>query len=325
MRKLAAVVFCLVCAQGTVNAQYKQNLVTSAVVDRVSGLVLVSGVFGSSPVVTINGMPVHVISAAPQMLVAQVPASVMNQPGTYLLTVTTSPGVKGTTWFEFAVGAIGPQGLRGTDGAPGAKGDKGDQGTKGDPGVAGRGDKGDKGDTGGKGDKGDKGENGTPGTNGVNGTNGQNGAPGERGPAGVGALHVADAAGNPVGAFVAHEYSSAVIVNIGSDWVQLTLNGAALDTCSTAATVGGCGYTEFEEQDCGGTEYVDGTDGLVQPGRVIDGAIVFASGEVKQRQIQSIRVAGGGGCRNLGGLQLAGPVKSVPLSRGLTGALHLTR
>ena len=41
MRKLAAVVFCLVCAQGTVNAQ-QENVITSAVVDKVNGLVLLA-------------------------------------------------------------------------------------------------------------------------------------------------------------------------------------------------------------------------------------------------------------------------------------------
>ena len=298
MRKLAAVVFCLVCAQGTVNAQYRQNVITSAVVDRSSGLVLVSGQFDSNPVVTIGGMLVHVISAGSQMLVAQVPVTVMNQPGTYLLTVTTSSGSKGTTWFEITIGATGPQGPRGTDGAPGTKGDKGD---KGDPG--------------------------TPGANGLNGAAGAKGDKGDAGPAGVGALHVADAAGNLVGAFVAHEYFNAVIVNVGgNDWVQLRLNGAALDRCLTASTVGGCGYTEFGEQDCAGTEYMDATDGLVQPGRVIDGGIFFASGEVKLRQVQSIRITGGGGgCVNMGGSQLAAPMKWVPLSPGLTGTLHLVQ
>ncbi|HEY3158726.1 MAG TPA: hypothetical protein VGJ78_07170, partial [Vicinamibacterales bacterium] len=182
MRKLAAVVFCLVCAQGTVNAQYRQNVITSAVVDLEYRRVFVTGQFGLNPVFTIDGMPVHVSPLTPQLMEVELPASLLIVPGSYLLTVTTGSGSKQTTFFEITVGAVGPKGAvgpegprgadgrPGADGTPGAKGDPGPAGAKGDPGTSGvHGDKGDKGD---KGDRGDKGDPGTPGANGLNGANG---------------------------------------------------------------------------------------------------------------------------------------------------------
>src|SRR5258706_15338002 len=134
MRKLAAVVFCLVCAQGTVTAESRPNVVTSAVVDYASGLVLVTGQFGFNPLVAIDGMAVRVISAAPQLMVVELPASLLNEPGTYLLTVTASPASRATTTFSIAVRAIGPKGPRGEAGARGDKGDPGLPGGKGDKG-----------------------------------------------------------------------------------------------------------------------------------------------------------------------------------------------
>jgi Collagen triple helix repeat (20 copies) len=335
MRKLAAVVFCLVCAQGTVNAQYRQNVITSAVVDKASGLVLVAGQFGWNPLVTINGMTVHVMSASSQMMVVELPASLLDQPGAYLLTVSTGSGSKQTTFFEITVGAVGPQGPRGADGASGAKGDpgpagatgdKGDKGDKGDPGAAGaaggHGDKGDKGDRGDKGDKGDPGTPGTNGTNGLNGTNGAKGDKGDTGPAGAGALHVADAAGTLVGTFMS---PNAVIVNVNGDWVQLKLTGAAFSTCSSATQA--CGYTTFEEKGCAGTEYMEAGDTLVQNGLVIDGAIRYPSGPVQARSIWSYRVAGSA-CVDLdvAGTETGAAMKSAPVSSlELSGAFHLAR
>jgi len=332
MRKLAAVVFCLVCAQGTVNAQYRQNVITSAVVDKVGGLVLVAGQFGFNPLVTINGMPVHVISASAQMMVVELPASLLNEPGTYLVTVSTGSGSKQTTFFEITVGAVGPQGPRGADGAPGAKGNpgptgatgaKGEKGDKGDPGTSGvHGDKGDKGDKGDPGAPGANGLNGTNGTNGANGTNGVKGDTGDRGPAGVGSLHVADAAGTLVGTFVAPD---AVIVNVNGAWVQLKLTGAAFSTCSTAATF--CGLTSFEEKGCGGTEYMEAANAMVQNGLVIDDAVRYPSGSAQTRSVLSIRIAGGG-CMDFEtpSTQQNAEMKSAPLSSlGFGGAFHLAQ
>jgi hypothetical protein len=321
MRKLAAVVFCLVCAQGTVNAQYRQNVITSAVVDRMGGLVLLTGQFGWNPSVTIQGMTVHVASASPQMMVVELPASLLNQPGTYLLTMTTGSGSKATTFFEISVGAVGPQGPRGTDGAPGAKGDsgpagaKGDKGDKGEPGVAGRGD---------KGDKGDKGDPGTSGANGLNGTNGQKGDPGERGPAGDGALQVVDANGKRVGPLVSPD---AVIVNIDNEWVRIAPSGAGFKSCTPSSSAPPCMMYMYAEAGCKGTRYKSAEDGLTQEALVIDGDIYYPSGVVAKRAVASYRydtldcVDVGSGFEALNA-----EMKSVPLSSlDVKGPFHLAK
>src|SRR5436309_14348922 len=108
MRKLAALIFCLLCAQGTVIAA-PQVVINSAVVDPASGLVLVTGEqFGTMPAVTIDNMPVRVLPGSQEvLLVVEFPASLLLQPGTYLLTVTSSNGSKGSASFVLAVGAIG--------------------------------------------------------------------------------------------------------------------------------------------------------------------------------------------------------------------------
>ena len=310
MRKLAAVVFCLVCAQGTVNAEsYRQNVINNAVVDKVGGLVLLTGQFQLNPLVTIDGMQVRVASASAQMLVVELPASLLNAPGTYLLTVSTGSGSRATTFFEITVGGVGPQGPRGADGAPGAKGDpgpagpKGDKGDKGDPGTAGapgaKGDKGDPGAAGTPGAKGDKGDPGTPGANGLNGVNGEKGDKGDKGdpgiagPAGAGSLRVVDANGKEVGMFVSPD---AVIVNIGSDWVRISLRGAGFSSCSTASAT--CMMYQFDEPDCAGTAYINAETGLTQPAVVIDDGIFYPSGPVAERPIASLKYDSGA-CINL--------------------------
>jgi hypothetical protein len=312
MKKLAAVVFCLVCAQGTVNAQYRQNVITSAVVDRVGGLVLVSGQFGSNPLVTIDGMAVRVMSASYQMMVVEFPASLLNAPGTYLLTVTTNSGAKGTTFFEITIGATGPQGPRGADGASGPKGDagpagvKGDKGDKGEQGVAGRGD---------KGDKGDKGDTGSPGANGLNGTKGDKG---DTGAAGQGSPRVVDADGKLVGTLVS---ADAVIVNIGNDWVRIALSGAGFASCSSKM---GCVQYEFETTDCTGIRYMS-VDGLAPMGYVIGDEIHHPSGAAAVRPVGSLWYDSGY-CLKLdaGFMHQNAETKITPLSSlGLSGAFHL--
>src|SRR5712691_8676176 len=132
MRKLAALIFCLLCAQSTVLAQQKQLVINSAAVDPVSGLVLVTGQqFGTMPAVTIDSMPVRVLSGSQEVLVVELPASLLAQPGTYLLTVERSQGAKGSASFVLAVGAIGPQGNPGPQGEPGPQGVPGKDGKDG--------------------------------------------------------------------------------------------------------------------------------------------------------------------------------------------------
>src|SRR5438876_168818 len=187
MRKLAALIFCLLCAQGTVIAQQKQPFIIGAAVNAVSGELYVSGQeFGTTPAVAIDNMPVHVVFASPEMLVAdELPKSVLANPGTYLLTVTSGQGANRTAAFVIAIGAIGPEGPKGDVGPAGEKGDKGDPGPVGAAGA--KGDKGDKGDTGvagaagAKGDKGDKGDTGAAGAAGAKGDKGDTGAAGAAG------------------------------------------------------------------------------------------------------------------------------------------------
>ena len=305
MRKLAAVVFCLVCAQGTVNAQYRQNVIASAVVDRGAGLVLLTGQFGSNPLVTIDGMQVHVASSSAQMMVVELPASLLNAPGAYLLTVSTGSGSKATTFFELTVGAVGPQGPRGADGAPGAKGDAGPAGPRGD-----------------KGDPGTPGANGLNGVSGAKGDKGDKGDPGNAGPAGAGSLRVVDANGKDVGTFVSPD---AVIVNIGSDWVRITLRGAGFTSCSTGSVP--CLMYQFEQPDCAGTVYMHAEIGLAQPAFVIDNGIHYPSGAVAERPVASLKYDSGA-CINVGTgfTDTNAEWKWAPQSSlGLSGAFRLAR
>src|SRR5258705_257000 len=99
MRKLAAVILCVLCGQGTVFAgkgqlpevgQQKQPVINSAAVDSVSHLLIVTGEqFGSAPTVTIDGMTVGVRSGSSEVLVVELPESVLLHPGTYRLSVET--------------------------------------------------------------------------------------------------------------------------------------------------------------------------------------------------------------------------------------------
>jgi hypothetical protein len=123
--------------------------------------------FGTSPWVTLDGMPLDVSGASPTHIVATLPASVVLTPGSYLLTVARGPATVHYDTFSVAVGNVGPKGEKGDKGDPGEKGDpgkKGDPGEKGEPGEKGDiGPKGDKGDIGLIGPKGDKGDPGLAG------------------------------------------------------------------------------------------------------------------------------------------------------------------
>ncbi len=356
MRKLAALIFCLLCAQGTVTAEQKQLVINSAAVDPVSGLVLVTGQqFGTMPAVTIDNMPVRVLSGSQEVLVVELPASLLAQPGTYLLTVERSQGAndrgqsanergqgaKGSASFVLAVGAIGPQGPRGEAGSPGAKGDvgpagpqggAGPKGDKGDPGTAGaagaKGDKGDKGDpgvAGAAGAKGDKGDPGMPGSNGLTGAKGDKGDRGDTGPAGQGSLRVFDANGTLVGNYV-FAPDPAIILNIDGDWFRVALIGRVFATCSSSVTI--CITHEYLSNDCSGTPYMKAEDALAPLAQLIDGVIHYPVGEVATRDLSSIQM-GSGSCMNVTGYGFQSQdaeERTVPLaSLGLTGAFHLAR
>jgi hypothetical protein len=182
-----------------------------------------------------------------------------------------------------------------------------------------------------KGDKGDKGDPGTPGTNGTNGLNGADGAKGDKGdkgdtgnagPAGAGSLRVVDANGKDVGTFVSPD---AVIVNIGSDWVRITLRGAGFVSCSTGSVP--CLMYQFEQPDCAGTVYMHAEIGLAQPAFVIDNGIHYPSGAVAERPVASLKYDSGA-CINVGTgfTDTNAEWKWAPQSSlGLSGAFHLAR
>jgi len=174
----------------------KQLAVVSATPDLVNENLTLQGVnFGvTSGVVTLDGLPLALISWADTQIVVALSPNVLAVPGSYLATVTRSRdrrsgddgdddgSKKRSGSFIVTLGAVGPQGEKGD---PGGKGEKGETGDAGAQGV-----KGDKGDTGAqgiqgtKGDKGDKGDTGTTGAQGPKGENGSNGAQGVQGPQG---------------------------------------------------------------------------------------------------------------------------------------------
>ena len=309
MRKLAALLFCLACAEGTLAAQKQPMFVASAAVDHVSGLVLVSGQgFSSSVSVTINDMPVKVLSATSQALVIEVPGSVLAQPGTYLLVVSTK---QSTASFVIAVGAIGPQGPEGPQGESGQAGPAGPQGPQGD-----RGDQGPKGD---KGDQGPKGDKGDPGQPGLNGAPGEKGDPGETGPAGPGALRVVDAGGADVGVFA---LPSSAIREINGTWVQLPVSGGSFTTCAA-----GCLLIMYADAGCTGTAFVNGIDGLVQAATIADDVVMYAAGPPATHDVQSFQM-NGYPCVDLGYStpQQASEMRTVPLSSlGVAAGFHLVK
>jgi hypothetical protein len=337
MKRLLLLILCLVCTSRTVSAEAAQQVsINGAVVDHVSGLVLVSGSqFGTTPpAVTIDSMPVTVLSASPQAIVVELPASLLAQPGTYLLTVQRDTSPKGSATFVLAIGAIGPQGPRGLTGERGPYGEKGDKGDKGEAGPAGAagaaGSPGAAGAPGAKGDKGDKGDKGAPGAPGAPGTPGSNGSPGlpgapggkgdkgDTGPAGPGAARVVDPDGREVGTLLT---PAAIIREIDGTWVQFELNGTAFAPCTIAST--GCPWYAFEDSSCAGPAYLAAGNGLLQNAVLVGDTIRYPAGPVTTVVINSIRVDDAGACYPVSGTQLSGEMKSVPASSLGIAPFHL--
>jgi hypothetical protein len=121
----------------------QQLVIKSAVPDLTAGTLFISGQnFGSSPTVEVNGIASEVLSASPELLLVQLPASAVAQPGSYLLAITQGNAPKDRDVFAVTIGAVGPkgeqgpQGLQGVNGEPGRVGPAGLPGPKGDPGPA---------------------------------------------------------------------------------------------------------------------------------------------------------------------------------------------
>jgi len=280
-------------------------VIESATVDPVSGLALVSGQgFSGSLTVTIDSMPVRVLSATATTLVVEVPASSLAQPGTYLLNITG----RSTATFVLAVGAIGPQGVQGEAGPAGADGPAGTQGAAGA--------KGDKGD---QGLKGDKGDTGAAGLNGAPGAKGDKGDKGDAGPAGSGALRVVDAAGVELGLFAA---PTSAVREINGTFVEFPVVNGTLITCESS-----CLMVMYADPDCTGAAYVNPTYNLVPTAIITTGQVYFAAGAAAEHTVQSWRTLGEA-CSNLGSAwpQQAASLGTVPLSSfGVGATFHVAR
>jgi len=106
-----------------------QLTIVSAKADSAAGTLTIDGAaFGDGkPVVTLNGMPLDVVTSTPSEILASLPSGL--DPGTYLLTVSRGPATTQFDSFNLTLGAVGPQGPAGATGATGATGPQGPPGT----------------------------------------------------------------------------------------------------------------------------------------------------------------------------------------------------
>lgn len=106
-----------------------QLVIVSAEADSTAGTVTIDGqAFGDEiPIVTLNGMPLDVVTSTPSEIVATLPPGL--DPATYLLTVSRGPARTQFGSFNLTLGAVGPQGPAGATGATGATGPQGPPGT----------------------------------------------------------------------------------------------------------------------------------------------------------------------------------------------------
>ncbi|PWT97560.1 MAG: hypothetical protein C5B51_31140 [Terriglobia bacterium] len=150
-------------------------IITSVVPNQI---VITGKNFGTSaPSVTMNGLFLTVLSYSDTVVLAQLPASVTGNPGTYQMTLINSSGRKGS--LDVAVGALGPAGPSGPQGPTGTTGPSGPFGVTGAQGATGV-----VGPSGAQGTTGPAGATGVQGTTGVAGPTGAQGVPGTTGPTG---------------------------------------------------------------------------------------------------------------------------------------------
>jgi len=187
----------LVASAGAGYAQGNQIRVDSAVPNLVSQVVTISGAsFGSQPPsVTLNDVPLALLSSSPTQIVAALPASVIATPGTYRLVVrkgnSNSQNSANVATLDVAIGNYGAEGSTGSQGAAGPAGPQGETGPQGEVGPAGpqgpigvSGPQGDVGPAGPQGPIGSTGPQGEVGPVGPQGPIGSTGPQGEVGPAG---------------------------------------------------------------------------------------------------------------------------------------------
>ncbi len=105
-------------------------------------LTIMGSNFGTvQPSVTLNGLPVSVMSYTNTLVVVTLPASIESAPGTYLLSLTNNSDVKvqllNTGVFVVAIGETGPAGPAGPAGPQGIAGPTGPVGPAGATGATG--------------------------------------------------------------------------------------------------------------------------------------------------------------------------------------------
>lgn len=166
-----------------VRAQTTQNrlVITNVDVDYAKDQMIIHGrnfatPTGAAPVVHLMEMGLQVVTYGPYTVVVTLPPA-FQQPGSYLLTISTGSNLEQNDSFDVTLGAAGPQGIPGPQGPQGPKGDTGPQGAQGLPGAVGpQGLKGDTGPQGIHGEKGEKGDTGPQGPQGIQGPPGYTGA-----------------------------------------------------------------------------------------------------------------------------------------------------
>ena len=184
----------LVASAGASYAQGNQVRVDSAVPNLVSQVVTISGAnFGSQPPsVTLNDVPLALLSSSPTQIVAALPASVIATPGTYRLVVrkgnSNSQNSANVATLDVAIGNYGAEGSTESQGTVGPAGPQGETGPQGEVGSAGPqgpiGSTGPQGPIGSTGPQGEIGSAGPQGPIGLNGPQGEVGSAGPQGPIG---------------------------------------------------------------------------------------------------------------------------------------------
>ena len=179
--RLALGVWVVTAVSASVASPAPQNplVIHRVEVDEAAGQIEISGVeFGSAePLVTLEGIPVGVVSHDETDIVIALPAG--TTPGTYRLKVAKGNGPGDRDVFEFTIGPEGPQGPQGV---PGPQGPQGETGAQGDPGI--QGPPGPAGPQGGPGPAGPQGATGPQGPDGPAGPTGPQGPQGPMGPQG---------------------------------------------------------------------------------------------------------------------------------------------
>jgi hypothetical protein len=136
MRRIGAFIILALLSSAPAFAQ--QLVIRSAVPDSNAGTLFIAGQnFGSDPSVEIDGTQVQILSSSPELLMVEVPASVLVQPGSFLLTVARGKKTTERDVFNFTIGAVGPMGEQGPIGMEGPRGERGEIGPRGESGPEG--------------------------------------------------------------------------------------------------------------------------------------------------------------------------------------------